>query len=231
MTGRLREESGFALVSEADPTRRWSLRMYDRLMNGFNAFHEQVYHTVKDKVDGKNDIILEVTKLLFLESFRLHHDPKDLVFEHEGRKLQLDEVLTYAYIQAHGKQAVAEIQTAFDHFKTHQDYVVIDDAGASHPIFDRNGHLRLEQPRNYETLLDLIQNLGPVEDNSGRQLKPKGTLADIAGDVLGLAFDVFLRANFDSKGGLGIYLTPAPVKQAMLEIAFHDILEETPELL
>ena len=216
---------------KADPTRRWSLQMYDRLMNGFNAFHEQVYHTVKDRVDGKNDIILEVTKLLFLESFRLHHDPKDLVFEHEGRKLQLDEVLTYAYVQAHGKQAVAEIQAAFDHFKTHQDYVVTDDAGESHPIFDRNEHLRLEQPRNYETLLDLIQNLGPVEDNSGRQLKPKGTLADIAGDVLGRAFDVFLRANFDSKGGLGIYLTPAPVKQAMLEIAFHDILEETPELL
>jgi type I restriction enzyme M protein len=216
---------------KADPTRRWSLKMYDRLMNGFNAFHEQVYHTVKDKVDGKNDIILEVTKLLFLESFRLHHDPKDLVFEHEGRKLQLDDVLTYAYVQAHGKQAVAEIQAAFDHFKTHQDYVVTDDAGESHPIFDRNEHLRLEQPRNYETLLDLIQNLGPVEDNSGRQLKPKGTLADIAGDVLGRAFDVFLRANFDSKGGLGIYLTPAPVKQAMLEIAFHDILEETPELL
>ena len=35
--------------------------------------------------------------------------------------------------------------------------------------------------------------------------------------------DVFLRANFESKGGLGIYLTPAPVKQAMLSIAFHDI--------
>ena len=79
---------------KADPTRRWSLKTYDRLMNGFNAFHEQVYHTVKDKVDGKNDIILEVTKLLFLESFRLHHDPKDLVFEHAGQKLQLDEVLT-----------------------------------------------------------------------------------------------------------------------------------------
>ena len=216
---------------KADPTRRWSLKMYDRLMNGFNAFHEQVYHTVKDKVDGKNDIILEVTKLLFLESFRLHHDPKDLVFEHAGQKRQLDEVLTYTYVHAHGKQAVAEIQAAFDHFKTHQDYVVTDDAGESHPIFDRNEHLRLEQPRNYETLLDLIQNLGPVQDNSGRQLKPRGTLADIAGDVLGRAFDVFLRANFDSKGGLGIYLTPAPVKQATLEIAFHDILEETPELL
>ncbi|MCK6586700.1 MAG: SAM-dependent methyltransferase, partial [Polyangiaceae bacterium] len=54
-----------------------------------------------------------------------------------------------------------------------------------------------------------------------------GTLADIAADVLGRAFDVFLRANFESKGGLGIYLTPAPVKQAMLAMAFHDIKEST----
>ncbi len=215
----------------ADPTRRWSLRMYDRLMNGFNAFHEQVYQTVKDKVDGKNAIILEVAKLLFLESFRLHHDAKDLDFDHDGKKLQLDEVFTHQYVKKHSKQAVAEIQSAFDDFKAHKDYVVTDDAGDSHPIFDRNEHLRLEQPRNYETILELIQNLGPVVDNSGKQLKPQGQLKDIAGDVLGRAFDVFLRANFDSKGGLGIYLTPAPVKQAMLEIAFHDILEETPELL
>jgi len=216
---------------KADPTRRWSLKMYDRLMNGFNAFHEQVYQTVKDRVNGKNDIIEEVAKLLFLESFRLHHSAKDLGFEHDGKKLQLEEVFTYAYVKKHGKHAVAEIQSAFNHFKDHKDYVVTDDAGESQPIFDRNQHLRLEQVRNYETILDLIQNLGPVEDNSGKQLKPQGQLKDIAGDVLGRAFDVFLRANFDSKGGLGIYLTPAPVKQAMLEIAFHDILEETPELL
>ena len=45
--------------------------------------------------------------------------------------------------------------------------------------------------------------------------------------MLGRAFDVFLRANFESKGGLGIYLTPAPVKQAMLALAFHDIKEST----
>ncbi|MFV2066494.1 MAG: class I SAM-dependent DNA methyltransferase [Pirellulales bacterium] len=216
---------------KADPTRRWSLKIYDRLMNGFNSFHEQVYQTVKDKVDGKNDIIHEVAKLLFLESFRLHHDAKDLVVECDGKKLQLDEVFLVDYVHEHGKQAVAEIQAAFDHFKGHPDYIVTDDAGEAHPIFDRNEHLRLEQPRNYETILDLIQNLGPVQDNSGGEIKPKGTLADVAADVLGRAFDVFLWANFDSKGGLGIYLTPAPVKQAMLEIACHDILEETPELL
>lgn len=220
---------------KADPTRRWSLTMYDRLMNGFNAFHEQVYQTVKDKVDGKNAIILEVAKLLFLESFRLHHEGDALKFTHEeegkSNTLQLDEVFRFDYVQQHGKRAVAEIQSAFDYFKLHPDYVVTDDAGDSHPIFDRNEHLRLEQPRNYETVLELIQDLGPLKDNANKIIRQTSSLKDVASDVLGRAFDVFLRANFDSKGGLGIYLTPSPVKQAMLEIAFHDILAETPEIL
>src|SRR5205085_12333672 len=78
---------------------------------------------------------------------------------------------------------------------------------------------------------DLIQDLPPVTDDQGRVVKARGDLADVAADVLGRAFDVFLRANFDSKGGLGIYLTPAPVKQAMLALALHDIRTETPGLL
>lgn len=49
--------------------------------------------------------------------------------------------------------------------------------------------------------------------------------------MLGRVFDVFLRGNFDSKGGFGVYLTPAPVKQCMLQMAMHDILEESPEIL
>lgn len=213
---------------KADPTYRWSMRMYDRLMKGFNALHERIYQTHKDKVNGKNDIIEEVAKLLFLESFRLHHGQGGaLTFEHEGKKLDLKAVFTAAYVKANGKKAVEEIQSAFEHFKLHPDYVVTDDAGEKHPIFDKNTHLRLAQPGNYEYLLDLVQSLGPVTDNAGKQIKPVGTLADVSADVLGRAFDVFLRANFESKGGLGIYLTPAPVKQMMLAMAFHDILAST----
>ncbi len=211
---------------KADPTYRWSMRMYDRLMKGFNALHERIYHTHKDRVNGKNDIIEEVAKLLFLETFRLHHKGA-LTFDHDGRTLDLEDVFTAAHMKANGASAVAEIRSAFEHFKRHPDYVVTDDAGERHPIFDANAHLRLAQPGNYEAVLLLIQDLGPVTDSRGQVVKPQGTLADIAADVLGRAFDVFLRANFESKGGLGIYLTPAPVKQAMLSLAFHDIKEST----
>ena len=217
---------------KADPTYRWSMAMYDKLMNGFNAFHERVYQIDKDRVSGKNDIILEVAKLLFLESFRLHHDKSQLDFKLEdGTRRNLADVFTVAHVKKHGKQAVEEIQAAFEHFKGHPDYVTTDDAGEHHPIFDKKQHLQLSKPGNYQTLLELIQDLGPVRNNNDAIVKQEGTMADIAADVLGRVFDVFLRANFESKGGLGVYLTPAPVKQAMLGIAFHDIMEETPEIL
>lgn len=215
---------------KSDPTRRWSMKMYERLMNGFNAFHEKVYQTTKDRVSNKNDIILEVAKILFLESFRLHHQGA-LEFKHNDRTLRLDQIFTAAYVREQKAQAVTEIQAAFDHFKKHPDYVVTDDDGNHHPIFDVQTHLMLAQPDNYKMLLELIQDLGPVKDNRGNLVKPSGTLADIAADALGRAFDVFLRANFESKGGLGVYLTPAPVKEAMLEIVFHDIKTDEPGLL
>ena len=214
-----------------DPLRRWSLKQYDRLMKGFNAFHEQVYQTVKDRVNGKNDIIEETAKTLFLESFRLQHNTATKTFKLDGKSYSLDEVFNIAYVKEHQAKAVALIHAAFETFKAHPDYVVTDDKGEQHPIFDKNTHLRLEQPRNYITLLELIQNLGPVTDNNGKVVKEQGTMLDISGDALGRAFDVFLRGNFESKGGFAIYLTPDPVKEAIMEIAFHDIKRETPEIL
>lgn len=100
---------------------------------------------------------------------------------------------------------------------------MISDDGSRNPIFSKETHLRLSVAKNYQDLLEAIQNLGPVKTNDGKIAKEHGTLADVSGDLLGRVFDVFLRANFESKGGLGVYLTPNPVKQAMLEIAMHDI--------
>lgn len=213
---------------EKDPTFRWSMRVYTRLMDSFNYFHEQVYQVVKDQVNDKNDIIEEVAKLLFLETFRVHHGDELSFTDHEGKQRRFREVFDYRYVAKHGAKAVRQIQAAFDELKLHEDYVVTSDGGEKNPIFPEKSHLRLSQPKNYQTLLEAMQNLGPVTDNQGRRIagKEQGTLADVAGDLLGRVFDVFLRANFESKGGLGVYLTPNPVKQAMLEIAMHDIQQD-----
>ena len=208
---------------ERDPTFRWSMRVYTRLMQRFDAFHENVYRVTKDKVNDKNDIIEEVAKLLFLETFRLHHD-EDLTFkDDEGNTLRFRDVFDWQYVESHGDKAVAQIKAAFEEFKSHENYVVISDDGSRNPIFSKETHLRLSVAKNYQDLLEAIQNLGPVKTNDGKIAKEHGTLADVSGDLLGRVFDVFLRANFESKGGLGVYLTPNPVKQAMLEIAMHDI--------
>lgn len=213
---------------EKDPTFRWSMRIYTRLMHRFDAFHEQVFQTVKDHVNDKNDIIEEVAKLLFLETFRVHHGEELSFTDHEGKTQRFREIFNYAYVARHGAKAVEQIKAAFEAFKAHEDYVVVSDDGTRNAIFPNNSHLRLTQPENYRTLLEAMQNLGPVTDNQGRRIlgKEVGTLADVAGDLLGRVFDVFLRANFESKGGLGVYLTPNPVKQAMLEIAMHDIQQD-----
>lgn len=211
---------------EKDPTFRWSMRIYTQLMHRFDAFHEQVFQTVKDRVNDKNDIIEEVAKLLFLETFRVHHDEELAFTDHEGKTQRFRDVFDYGYVAKHRERAVEQIRAAFEAFKSHGDYVVITDDGKRNSIFPSDSHLRLARYENYETLLEAMQNLGPVTDNQGKIVKQAGTLADVSGDLLGRVFDVFLRANFESKGGLGVYLTPNPVKQAMLEIAMHDIQQD-----
>jgi len=67
--------------------------------------------------------------------------------------------------------------------------------------------------------------LGEIEDEVTKEVRI-GTLADVSADFLGRVFDVFLRGNFE-KGGLGIYLTPKAVKDAMLDMVFHDIGNDT----
>ncbi len=209
-----------------EPTFEWSLRVYERLQRGFDDFHEQVYGSVRDTVDGKNDIIDETAKFLFLELFRLMHSDAEKVFGYEGQRLSLDEVFNAEAFEAGGKaeltEAVAKVKAAFEAVKGHADYVTTADDGERIPIFPADVHLKLSTPRNYATLIGLLQDLPQLHDNRGRPLDREGTLKDVAGDVLGRAFDVFLRHKFQ-KEGIGIYLTPAPVKRAMVDIVLHDI--------
>lgn len=210
---------------ERDPTFRWSMRIYTRLMHRFDAFHENVFRVTKDEVNDKNDIIEEVAKLLFLESFRIYHPDIQFTDDH-GIKHLFSSVFNWQYVKKEGEKAVNLIKDAFNEFKSHEDYVVTSDDGSRNPIFSSDTHLRLSVPKNYEDLLEALQNLGPVINNDGRTAKEQGNLGDVSGDLLGRVFDVFLRANFESKGGLGVYLTPNPVKQAMLEIAINDIAND-----
>jgi hypothetical protein len=50
-------------------------------------------------------------------------------------------------------------------------------------------------------------------------------------DPLGTAFDVFLRGRYEHGGGLGTYLTPQNVVEAMVRIGFGLLEARTPELV
>ena len=216
---------------QREPTFRWSLNVYEKLQRGFDSFHEQAYSTVRDTLDGKNDIIDETAKFIFLELFRLRHKEDEKMFSHGGEKLTLDEVFQPQLFELSDKKAaeaaVEKVRSAFEAFKGHKDYQTIDDNGEKRPIFSKHDHLKLSLPPNYATLTRLLQDLPDLKDNQGRNYPDpkktrKGALTDVAGDVLGRAFDVFLRHKFQ-KEGFGIYLTPSPVKRAMVDIALHDI--------
>lgn len=211
---------------QREETYKWSLRTYDLLQRGFDGFHERVYSSVRDTVDGKNDIIDETAKFIFLELFRLTHPDSETQFEHEGQQLTLDEVFNWKRFEglnkAQAAAAVEQIKASFDAFKGHPDYVVVDGDGSRLPIFTADVHLKLSNPSNYQTLIKLLQDLPPLTDNRDRPLGRPANLREVAGDVLGRAFDVFLRHKFE-KEGVGIYLTPAPVKRAMVDMALHDI--------
>jgi len=200
-------------------------------MLGLDAFHEQVFVAIKDKVANKNDIIEEVAKILFLETFRIHHLQQTFIVDEQS--YLFSDVFNADYVKTNKDKAIKLIKEAFNQLKNHEDYVVTDDEGQQQAIFDEDTHLLLNRWENYGMLLDLIQNLPAVTDNKNQPVlgKEKPNLGDVAADVLGRVFDVFLRANFESKGGLGVYLTPAPVKQCMLQMAMHDIMTETPALL
>ncbi|EIV0335995.1 type I restriction enzyme M protein [Vibrio diazotrophicus] len=215
---------------ERDQTFRWSMKTYTDLMKKLNFWHESVFRFTRDNVDDKNAIIEEVAKLLFLESFRVHHDESMTFKSKSGNEYVLSEVFTWQYVEQHGAQAVELIRDAFETLKSHEDYIVVTDDGTKNPIFSERVHINLNRPENFISLLKAIQDLGPVTDNRGNIVHAQGNLGHVSGDLLGRVFDVFLRANFDSKGGNGVYLTPNPVKQAMVEIALHDIASDSTEL-
>jgi type I restriction enzyme M protein len=209
-----------------EPTYKWSRKVYQQLQEGFDAFHERVYSSVRDTVDGKNDIIDETAKFIFLELFRLTHPDDEKRFAYGTQQLTLDEVFDFNVFEGREKKdatvAVERVKAAFNAFKGHRDYVTVDTHGGSIPIFTADVHLKLSNPSNYATLIKLLQDLPPLTDNRDRPLDRKANLREVAGDVLGRAFDVFLRHKFE-KEGVGIYLTPAPVKRAMVDLALHDI--------
>ncbi len=179
---------------------------YKVLQHEFDELHEYIY-AARENVNSKNDITYELCKIIFLK-MHLERHPDYVV---PGVEQKLEAVLSPDYVHRHGSDAVAHIKSAFSAVRDLPEYTIIDDAGHSFRIFDPVEAIRLNKPETFVHILSMLV---------------AHTLKELDDDILGRAFDVMLRSKFESKGGVGIYLTPQPVRDAMVEMAFHDILSE-----
>lgn len=194
-------------LTKADPAR------FKELQHEFDDLHEFIY-ALREPVDGSNDLTAQLCKCIFLK-MHLERRP-DFRFPPEGKLLE--EVFEPFYIRRHKATAVEEIKQAFDAAKTLDQYCFEDDRGRSFRIFDQREFIKFKEPETYARIAEML-------------LKHRLTSPDETGiedDILGRAFDVMLRAKFESKGGMGIYLTPQEVRDAMVQMAFYDILREDP---
>jgi type I restriction enzyme M protein len=192
---------------KADPAR------FKQLQREFDDLHERIY-AAREPVDGSNDLIAQLCKCIFLKMHLERHPD----FRIPSADRLLAEVFRPDYIRQHRESAVKEIKEAFDVAKSRTEYCFKDDSGRDFQIFDAQDFIKFNQPETFAMVVEMLNHHGLT--------RPEET--GLEDDILGRAFDVILRAKFESKGGMGIYLTPQQVRDAMVQMAFHDILKEDP---
>jgi type I restriction enzyme M protein len=190
---------------KADPART------KQLQGEFDDLHERIY-AAREPVNGKNDLIEQLCKCIFLKM----HSERHPDFRIPTSNRLLSEVFRPDYIRANKDQAVQQIKEAFKVAKSLPEYCLKDDRGRDFQIFDADDFIKFNQPETFALMADML--------NRHHLTNPDET--GLEDDVVGRAFDVILRAKFESKGGMGIYLTPQQVRDAMVQMAFHDILKE-----
>ena len=184
---------------------------YKVLQREFDDLHEYIY-AARENVNGKNDITYELCKCIFLKMHLEQHPD----YKVPQLDTLLEDVLNSERIAKKRDASVQEIKTAFQAVRDLDEYNLTGEDGHSFRIWDPADAIRLNKPDSFVHIFGMLGN---------------HSLSNLDDDILGRAFDVMLRAKFESKGGVGIYLTPQQVRDAMVETVFFDILKEDPGLL
>lgn len=179
----------------------------------FNELHERLYPS--GGFSSANEAIDEICRLLFMKT-HLERYPSYTVRALNGKRLA--DVLNADNIRRGGAKAVQEVKDAFKELAALPEYVATDLTGAQNTIFPADDYLRLNSPENLAFAVEIFQDIRLIPDpNDKRQVHE---------DLLGWAYDVFLRGKYDGSGGLATYLTPSQVTECMAQMAFHDIRDE-----
>jgi type I restriction enzyme M protein len=199
----------------------------------FDQLHEAIYS--RGDVKPTNAAIDELGKLLFL---RVHAEkcPTYTLTSGAAEGKRFTDIYCADHVRSAGKAAIRELKDAFREINNLPEYRARDITGEEHTIFSYDEPLRLEKPEILALAIESLE-LRDREGNSIRLSIPDRELLGngqrsramrshlIHEDLLGWAFDVFLRGKYASDEGLATYLTPGQVVDCMARIAFNDITE------
>jgi type I restriction enzyme M protein len=197
----------------------------------FDALHEEIYSS--GGVKPTNAAIDELGKLLFLK-VHLEKSPRHELRTGAGAGKRFAAIFSGTYLREHKRQAVIELKDAFREINNLDKYKARDLTGEEHTVFAYDEPLRLEHP---DVLASAIEALD-LRDKEGKPIRLSVPDRDLMGngeraritrehliheDLLGWAYDVFLRGKYASDEGLATYLTPSQVVECMSRLAFQDI--------
>jgi type I restriction enzyme M protein len=187
----------------------------------FDELHEEIYK--KGGIKPTNAAIDEVGKLIFLKIHK-EKNPDYQLQQGVGASKRFVNIFRATYIRQYGKQAVRELQDAFQEISTLPCYTARGTDGERQTLFPYQEPLRLDHPDVLAMAIETLSALSlTVPDDSLSGNKQEQWEAFSHQDLLGCAYDVFLRGKYDSAGGLGTYLTPSQVVDCMVKMAFHHL--------
>lgn len=166
-----------------------------------DGLHQMIYR--RGGIRPINAAIEELTKLLLLE-IKLSEDPGCVVPRH-GR---LEAILDPSRIA--GGDGVDAVKAAFRHVASLGEYAARLPGGGTQPIWPADEPLRITRP---DVVAEAVRILRAQLRDA-----PSGHY-----DLIGTAFDVFLRGRYDHAGGLGTHLTPHTVATALARICLTDL--------
>jgi hypothetical protein len=184
------------LVARAGSTAEWTFDLHRRL----DELHDMIYR--RGGIRPVNAAIEELSKLLLLE-LKLAEDPDCVV---PGRGALVDILDPDGAL---GCGDVGAVKDAFRHVASLREYAATLPDGRTQPIWPEDEPLRISRG---DVVAEAIRILRVELRGSDRQF-----------DVIGTAFDIFLRGRYDHSGGLGTHLTPHTVATMLARICVTDL--------
>jgi type I restriction enzyme M protein len=177
------------------------------LARRFDDLHELIYR--RGGIRPVNAAIDELCKLLLLHVHAQRH-PAAIV---DG--IPFSDLLDPARIRSGGERAVANLRAGFDAANSDPDYQWRQNGDRG--FFVEGDTLRLSETEVLAEAAALVTSIPVVTSRTPIDLRLRQE------DLTGLAFEVFLRGRYQHAGGLGTYLTPEPVVEAMTRMALAHV--------